>query len=399
MSQHTEVLKTLIQKYLENQISPDEYNELWLLLNASTNEESLDEELIALWQSVKESDAIITPAEWEKKMELGKEKLEDSTMDTVKIVPSIFFKRYRWIAAAAVLLIVATSIVFTITNNQKEIYTRSNKQQPKQDRLPGGDKAILTLSDGSTIVLDSAGNGLLAKQGNTSIVKKNDGQIEYNSVDSLMNDVAYNLLQTPRGGQYKITLPDGSKVWLNAASTLKYPVAFVGNERRVEISGEVYFEIVKDATKPFKVQLNNMEVEVLGTHFNVNGYDDEASINTTLLEGKVKVQTATGAKFLIPGQQAQLRPAGNIAITSNINIEEIIAWKDGNFQFENADIKTVMRQLARWYDVDVSYKGNIQQHFVGSISRNVNLSQVLFMLQQTGAVKFRIDGKQLIVMP
>ncbi len=399
MSQNKEALKKLIHKYLENQISPDEYNELWLLLNASTNEETLDEELFVLWQSVKQSDSIIPPSEWEKKMQLGLDKIEQITQSPKINEGPIFFKRYRWIAAAAVFLVVATTIVFSITNNQKEIYTQTNKQQPKQDRLPGGDKAVLTLSDGSTIILDSAGNGVLAKQGNTSIVKKNDGQIEYSAATAIANEVSYNLLQTPRGGQFKITLPDGSKVWLNAASSLKYPVVFTGDERKVEISGEAYFEIAKDATKPFKVHLNNMEVEVLGTHFNVNGYEDEASINTTLLEGKVKVQTATGAKFLAPGQQAQLKPSGNISITNDISLEEIIAWKDGNFQFENADIKAVMRQLARWYDVEVSYKGNIQQHFVGSISRNVNLSQVLSMLQQTGAVKFKIEGKQLIVMP
>lgn len=399
MSQHNEALKKLIHKYLENQISPDEYNELWLLLNASMNEEALDEELITLWQSVKQSDSIIPPAEWEKKMQLGKDKIEQDIQSFKKVKSSIFFKRYKWIAAAAVFLIVATSIVVSISSDQKEIYTNTNKQQPKQDRLPGGDKAILTLSDGSTIVLDSAVNGVLAKQGNTSVVKKNDDQLEYNSADVQTNEVAYNLLQTPRGGQYKITLPDGSKVWLNAASSLKYPVVFAGNERRVDISGEAYFEIVKDVTKPFKVHMNNMEVEVLGTHFNVNGYDDEASINTTLLEGKVKIKSLSGAKFLTPGQQAQLKSSGNIVVASDISLEEIVAWKDGNFQFENADIKAVMRQLARWYDVDVTYKGNIQQHFVGSISRNVNLSQVLIMLQQTGAVNFKIDGKQLIVMP
>ncbi|WP_439506192.1 FecR family protein [Sediminibacterium sp.] len=399
MSQQKVALKKLIHKYLENQISPEEYKELWLLLNASSDEEPLDQELIALWQSVKQSDSIIPPAEWEKKMQLGKDKIEQDIQSFKKVKSPIFFKRYKWIAAAAVFLIVATSIVVSISSDQKEIYSNTKKQQPKQDRLPGGDKAILTLSDGSTIILDSAVNGVLAKQGNTSVVKKNDGQLEYNSADGQTNEVAYNLLQTPRGGQYKITLPDGSKVWLNAASSLKYPVVFAGNERRVDISGEAYFEIVKDVTKPFKVHLNNMEVEVLGTHFNVNGYEDEESVKTTLVEGKVKVASASGTKFLNPGQQAQLKPSGNIAITNNINLEEIIAWKDGNFQFENADIKAVMRQLARWYDVDVTYKGNIQQHFVGSISRNVNLSQVLTMLQQTGAVKFKIDGKQLIVMP
>lgn len=398
MNPNTEPLKNLIHKYLENKISQEEFHELWRLMNENNNVDALDEELAKLWQAAKNAESVIQPAVWDQKMQLGKENLIANVQDTKAVIRPSFFRSYRWMAAAAVLLIVATSVVISITNDKKEIYT-NNTKHPKQDRLPGGDKAVLTLSDGRTIVLDSAGNGVLAQQGSTNIIKKNDGQLEYSGETGASTEMAYNLLQTPRGGQYKITLPDGSKVWINAASSLKYPVAFVGNERKVEISGEAYFEIVKDATKPFKVQLNNMEVEVLGTHFNVNGYEDEESVKTTLLEGKVKVQAASGVKFLNPGQQAQIKSSGNISVTSDINLEEIVAWKDGNFQFENADIKTVMRQLARWYDVDVTYKGKINQHFVGSISRNVNLSQVLSMLQQTGAVKFKIDGKQLIVMP
>lgn len=399
MNPNKETLKQLIHKYLENEISQEEYNELWLLLQSYPNEEPLDEELFKLWQSAKNAESIIEPAVWEQKMQMGKEMLKATNKEADAAVRPSFIRKYRWMAAAAVFLLVATSVVISITNNKKEVYTNNNKQVPKQDRLPGGDRAVLTLSDGRTIVLDSAGNGMLAQQGGTSIIKKNDGQLEYNTATGASTEIAYNLLQTPKGGQYKITLPDGSKVWLNAASSLKYPVAFVGNERKVQISGEVYFEIEKDAAKPFKVQLNNMEVEVLGTHFNVNGYEDEESVNTTLLEGKVKVQAASATKFLAPGQQAQLKTTGNIAVTSNVNLDEVVAWKEGNFQFENADIKTVMRQLARWYDVEVSYKGNINQHFVGSISRNVNLTQVLSMLQLTGAVKFKIEGKQLIVMP
>jgi ferric-dicitrate binding protein FerR (iron transport regulator) len=184
-----------------------------------------------------------------------------------------------------------------------------------------------------------------------------------------------------------------------AASSLKYPVVFSGKERRVEITGEAYFEIAKDATRPFKVQLNQMEVEVLGTHFNINSYTDEETVRTTLLEGRVKVTTASDNKFLQPGQQAQLKPSGNMKIVDDVNLEETVAWKDGNFQFENSDIKSVMRQLARWYDLEVSYQGNISKHFIGGISRNVKLSQVLSMLQQTGEVRFIIEGKKIIVMP
>jgi transmembrane sensor len=399
MSQDKEALIRLIEKYLANQITPEEYNELWILMNAHPNEEPLDEALLKLWQSAQNSESLIQSSTWDQKMQLGKEKLEQHTQSSKTPIRPIFLKRYRWIAAAAIFLIVATSIVLSITNDNKAVYTNNKNIQSQQDRMPGGDRAILTLSDGSTILLDSAGNGVLAQQGNTSVIKKNDGQLEYNSLDGKTGEVAYNILKTPMGGQYKITLPDGSKVWLNAASSLKYPVVFVGAERRVEITGEAYFEIAKDLNKPFKVQLNNMEVEVLGTHFNVNGYSDEEAIKTTLLEGKVKVLAAKEFKFLVPGQQAQLKSSGNISVTNDVSLEETVAWKDGNFQFENSDIKTVMRQLARWYEVDISYKGNINKHFIGSISRDVKLSQVLTMLQQTGEVKFKIEGKNLIVMP
>jgi len=399
MNQDKEALKRLIQKYLDNQLSSDEYNELWEQMNLYPTDEPLDEALFELWQSAKTAESIIDTTVWDKKMQLGKDKLEANLSASKSVIRPIFFKRYRWIAAAAIFLIVATSIFISITNEQKSVITNNINNKLQQDRLPGGDKAVLTLSDGRTILLDSAGNGVLAQQGSTSIIKKNDGQLEYNSSDGKIDEIAYNILQTPMGGQYKLTLPDGSKVWLNAASSLKYPVVFVGNERSVEITGEAYFEIAKDESRPFKVQLNNMEVQVLGTHFNINGYTDEEAIKTTLLEGKVKIIASGATKYLLPGQQAQLKSSGNIAVTNDVNLEETVAWKDGNFQFENSDIKAVMRQLARWYDVDVSYKGNINKHFVGSISRNVKLSQVLSMLQQTGEIKFKIEGKNLIVMP
>lgn len=397
MNHDKEILSQLIHKYLENQLTADEYQELWRLLNAHPDDEPLDGELKKLWETAKHEAPLVQSAVWDSKMQLGKEKLQAEQPVSAK-VRSINFKRYRW-AAAAILLLMASSIVLLNLNKEENTYTNNTKQVVEQDRLPGGDRAVLTLSDGRTILLDSASNGMLAQQGNTDIIKKNDGQLVYNSADGQSNEIAYNTLQTPRGGQYKITLPDGSKVWLNAASSLKYPVVFVGNERRVEITGEAYFEVAKDAAKPFRVQLNNLEVEVLGTHFNINGYTDEDAVKTTLLEGKVKVLASNTAKYLTPGQQAQLKSSGNIHVTNDVNLEETVAWKDGNFQFENSDIKTVMRQLARWYDVEVSYKGTINKHFVGSISRDVKLSQVLSMLQQTGEVKFKIEGKNLIVMP
>lgn len=399
MHNNKENLSDLTSKYLDNRLTSAEYAELWRLLNEQPDETALNEELRQLWQSAKTATPLIAAADWDQKIQEAKQKLA-ATIQTKEQPVIGRFARYRWVAAAAVLLLIVSS-VFLLTN-QKEKSTavaKNTQTQPRQDRLPGGDRAILTLADGSSIVLDSAGNGMLAHQGATEIIKKEDGQLLYNSSGTATDAVAYNLLQTPRGGQYKITLPDGSKVWLNAASSLKYPVVFSGKERRVEITGEAYFEIAKDALRPFKVQVNQMEVEVLGTHFNINSYTDEETVRTTLLEGRVKITTASDNKFLQPGQQAQLKPSGNMKIVNDVNLEETVAWKDGNFQFENSDIKSVMRQLSRWYDVEVSYQGNISKHFIGGISRNVKLSQVLSMLQQTGEVRFIIEGKKIIVMP
>jgi len=196
-----------------------------------------------------------------------------------------------------------------------------------------------------------------------------------------------------------LTLSDGSKVWLNAASSLRYPASFVGNERKVELTGEGYFEVAKNASMPFKVNVAGKgEVEVLGTYFNINSYADEATINTTLLEGKVKVSALNNQQTLSPGQQAQIAGDGQINLNKNVNVEAVMAWKNGKFIFENADIKSVMRQVEKWYDVEIVFNGNITtEEFVGIISRNVNVSQILKMLEKTGTVKFEIEGKRIIV--
>ena len=197
-----------------------------------------------------------------------------------------------------------------------------------------------------------------------------------------------------------MVLADGSKVWLNAASSLRFPAAFTGKERKVELMGEGYFEVAKNASMPFKVEVNGMEVEVLGTHFNINSYNDEPAIRTTLLEGSVKINKNNTTSLLKPGQQAEVNSAGEVRIINDAGIDEAVAWKNGKFQFDRADIYAVMRQIARWYDVDIEYKGAaIRSHFGGTISRNVNLSQVLNMLHLTGEVKCEVNGKKIMVMP
>jgi ferric-dicitrate binding protein FerR (iron transport regulator) len=277
---------------------------------------------------------------------------------------------------------------------------------------------MLTLADGRTITLDDVQNGILTKEGNTAVSKK-DGIVMYHSPAGDAQPAAiisYNTLTTPRGGQYQLVLPDGSKVWLNAASSIKYPTAFTGNERKVEVTGEGYFEVAKNASMPFHVQVNNMDVEVLGTHFNINGYSDEPSIRTTLLEGSVKVrqwsmvngQLKTENEALLkPGEQAALAGTHSpltthhspLTIDHSPNTEEVMAWKNGLFQFQDASIESIMRQVARWYDVQIEYKGKINNEFIGKIPRHVPVSSVLNILESTGWVHFTIVGKKIIVAP
>ncbi len=254
------------------------------------------------------------------------------------------------------------------------------------------------MADGSSIILDQAQNGNLATQGNTKILKMN-GMLSYNTSQNKTTKVLYNTISTPRGGQYQLIFTDGTKVWLNAASSLRFPTNFEGKERKVELSGEAYFEVAKNKAMPFKVKVNKMEVEVLGTHFNINSYEDESTIRTTLLEGSVRINQNKNTGILKPGQQAQTDQFGAIKIINDADLEEAIAWKEEKFQFGRADIHEVMRQVARWYDVNIEYKGTVSSHFGGTISRNANLSQVLDMLHLTGKVKFEVKDRKIIVMP
>jgi ferric-dicitrate binding protein FerR (iron transport regulator) len=258
----------------------------------------------------------------------------------------------------------------------------------KTDIQAGSNKATLTLADGSTIALDSIG---ILQQGATTIRRK-PGILQY-AAQGKQETVSFNTLSTPRGGQYQVMLPDGSKVWLNAASRLKYPTAFNGKERIVELEGQAYFEIAKNAHQPFKVHVNGTDIQVLGTSFDVMAYPDEKTTNTTLLEGAVKVAD----KILKPGQQAAV--SGSDINIRQVNTEDVIAWKNGYFSFRDADLPTVMRQLSRWYDVTISYHGAIPQGtFSGEIGRTLSLEQALQILEQT-RVHFKIEGRQIVILP
>ena len=335
-----------------------------------------------------------------------REKLYQQIVDELNkkeaiIVP--FYKRSFFRVAASVAILLLVSIGAFLLYNNKNKHTQVAKVEKanpvNSDVAPGGNKAILTLADGSTIILDNAANGSLTEQGNTEVIKLDDGQLAYNT-EGVAGEVVYNTISTPRGGQYQLTLADGSKVWLNAASSLRFPASFVGKERRVELTGEGYFEVAKNAAMPFKVELENgVGVEVLGTHFNVMSYSDDEEIKTTLVEGKVRVLNGENNVMLRPNQQAKFTKSNkSLLIDKDADVNKAIAWKNGLFDFDNDNIVDILRQLSRWYDVQIQYVGNMRlQYYSGSIRRQVNISQVLFMLEQAGGVEFKIKGRNVEV--
>lgn len=343
------------------------------------------------------------------------ERIKNRLLETIHQVDEseVVIPRRKWQipAAAAVILILLSAgayFIFSSKSSKQELAkTQPPKPQLKNDIAPGGNKALLTLTDGSTIILDSTSNGTIIQQGNIKVDKLKNGLLAYtiNGKQITENDEAfYNTISTPRGGQYQLLLADGTKVWLNAASSIRFPVLFKGTERKVEITGEAYFEVAKNSAMPFKVKAGASQVEVVGTHFNVNAYEDEASIKTTLLEGLVKVSVPASAgnqspRFLKPGQQSGITKEGKLSVLDNADTEEAVAWINGRFQYKSADIKTILRQISRWYDVDVEYSGNVNIHFTGQLPRNQNVSGIFEKLELTGEVKFKIDGKKIIVSP
>ena len=349
--------------------------------------------------------------------------MQNMANDDVPVAPvrRLRVRARSWWAAAAILVII-TSAGYYLLNRHQPATTLAKKESALQnDVAPGSNKAVLTLSNGATIVLDDASNGLVAQQGHAKVLKPEDGQLVYSPENNNGDEpLSYNTLATPRSGQYQLVLPDGTKVWLNAESSIRYPVAFMGNERRVQITGEAYFEVAtlhlsSGLKMPFIVEKGDMRVEVLGTHFNVNAYNDESAIKTTLLEGKVKVVNdkvdpqgviKRQIAILKPGEQAVItavmpgsRQGSRLTIHDKTDVDDVVAWKNGLFHFESTDLKTVMRQLARWYDVEVVFNEATVKNdpmFV-EISRNTRLSDVLKVLEESGSAKFSIQGKKVIV--
>lgn len=299
----------------------------------------------------------------------------------------------KW-AAAIVLILGAGSYFLLFKPNTGS--TEQYKTVSAKDILPGTNKAILTLADGSSIILDSTTSGIIARQGTAAIEKQSNGTIVYNLNGTNDGKVMTNTLRTPRGGQYKLTLPDGTKVWMNAASSITYPASFTGDKRVVSVSGELYFEVARNAAQPFIVEVEDRSsIEVLGTSFNINAYDNESSSNTTLIEGKVRVKKGDQSDILQPGQQARIGNA--ITIAPRVDIDQILAWKNGNFNFEDMPLSGIMRQLERWYDIEVRYEGPVPAiKFHGKMSRGVALSDVITFLSDND-LKLQLEDRILIV--
>jgi transmembrane sensor len=311
----------------------------------------------------------------------------------------------RLTVAASVLIIAAGGAYWALHNGHGAPPETTAKTKPSTDVAPGSNRATLTLADGRKINLDSSGNGLLASQGNTNITKLADGRLAYDKASTENPQASlYNRLTTPKAGQFSLGLPDGTKVWLNNASALRFPVAFTGNTREVELSGEAYFEVAKDAVHPFIVHTTSgpagpATIEVLGTAFNIMAYGDENTERATLVEGSIRYNHGAHHALLQPEEQSVLDTHGDLKTLKNVNIAEITAWKSGFFHFDHTNLESAMRQLARWYDVTVSYQGNIPpQEFVGKIQRNMPLSSVLKGLEGEN-IHFHLEGRQLIVRP
>jgi transmembrane sensor len=391
----------LLQNYMAGTASHSEKEELWdwFGMNEDDGEfQSYIQKLLSEYPAERKE----VNVDWERIFAEILAKREEHIEDHLVPAPIYrlnFLRKWGWAAAAAVLLIGSGAFFLLRRTNEKRAIAAV---QTKEDVLPGSNKAILTLANGSKIILDSVHNGTLAQQGNTNIVKTDSGQLAYTtSAEKPEKEIALNTLSTPRGGQFQLILPDGTKVWLNAASSITYPTAFVGKERKVTVTGEVYFEVIHNDRQPFSVTANKTEIQDIGTHFNVNAYADESGIKTTLLKGSVRLIENKNKIVLKPGQQGITGIQGDnqIQVTSDIDIEKIMAWKNGWFEFDQTDLSVIMRQISRWYNVDVTFEGNGRgQKFFGRISKDVPLSNILQSLEaDSKGVKFKLEGTKLII--
>lgn len=435
----TERIHYLFERYDRQLATAAETEELFLLLEDPANQEPIIDLFLEGLQA--EAEVELVRADWDPVVQTILTALpkEDSQPDrrahgTVRM--------FRWAAAAAAVFILGVAGWILVTRTHKPAAPLTAEQRFKNDVQPGTNRPVLTLADGRTVVLDSAQSGALATEGTVKVKRLANGEIVYDaSVPT--KEVRYNTITNPKGSKVvSLTLADGSKVWLDAASSITYPTAFVGEERKVEVKGQAYFEIThvsrysrgntspnpsratdhplqrgRASAQPFIVEMNGAQVRVLGTHFNVMAFEGEKEVQVTLLEGSVEVSQKSKVKSknlpggglaqekvrIQPGEQAVLsfdksQDKGVLTIDHSPDIAQVMAWKEGVFRFEGATITSIMKQLERWYDVQVVYEDRPTDTFVSTIPRDVPASQVFKILETTGRVKFRIEGKRVVVM-
>ena len=388
----------LLFKYLNRTISSDELTTMYNWVYSSKENEEIFEHVVYS-EEFQDSINYVQQIDVDAAYRSIQDKLGIKKTNVVEL-PVKRRGRLITVAASIAMLITLSVGLYFRMHAKRTIEPTEVAQSVKSDAIPGGDRAVLTLANGNTIALDNAQNGTLTEQGSTKITKLISGQLAYTVGTNPASVITYNTLATPRGGQYQLVLPDGTKVWLNNASSLHYPVAFIGHTREVELLGEAYFEVAHISNKPFRVKTKNCTIEDIGTHFNVMAYADEESVKTTLVQGSVKIEHfgAGGDKgvVLVPGQQFQV--GDGLKVINDVDVDKAIAWKNGYFNFDRADLKEVMRQLSRWYDVDVQYAGgNITtHHFDGRIQRDLVLSKVLNGLENK-EIHFLIDGRRIII--
>jgi transmembrane sensor len=408
-----ERLQYLLERYIKAMTSPEEESELADLVKKADNE-TISGILKQAWDSPLQIYPVFTDEEAQSYLRkiLSEEKNANR---------KITYFTYRWLKIAAIITVIlllgALSSNLFLKKGRWENLTAGKNISPVNDLPPGGNKAVLTLGNGNQIILDTASTGMISRQSGAQIVKSGDGQVEYQSDNSIAEKIDYNTISTPQGGQYQLTLSDGSKVWLNAASSIRFPAVFKGKERKVFITGEAYFEVnpqsISNSAKkgkqkniPFIVDIAGKgTVEVLGTHFNINAYTDEEAIKTTLLEGSVGFRPITSQNMgktpepviIAPGQQVILSPAGQVQVDRNVNLEKVVAWKNGYFLFSSQQLPEIMNQIARWYDVDVVFKGKTSnEKFSGKIQRDLNLSEALKILEKYN-IRFNLEGRTLYI--
>ena len=391
-------LDHLFGLYIAKQLSAKEQDELMFLIADNANEKQVKTLFEKTWDEFEHSDRVFTDVE-------SKKILNNVFNSDIQVIhpkgAALHRINFSAIAAAAVVLMVCSIGLFFYLKPKT-----GNIANPailaKADILPGSNKAVLILGNHKKIILNDDRKGEIARQNGMLIAQLKSGELAYTVLNTASEngEITYNTLETPKGGQFEVTLPDGTKVWLNAASSLHFPTAFIGKERHVELTGEGYFEVAKNKDMPFTVSANGVNVKVLGTHFDIMAYADEPQVNTTLLEGSVLLQKGGEHKVLKPGELGTVLKGSNNITVKAADPETAIAWKNGLFVFKDQDIKDIMRQAARWYDVDVAFVGDLKaRNFGGKTSRYKNITDLLTNMQLTGAIHYKIEGRRVIIMP